>query len=264
MVARSAIWLEILMKPGLIACLLLTTLCVGASSGQQSSPRDSASATGEGSATSGARVLETSDLDSVVSDSAPTGGCSMLIESEPVGASVIVAGAAGYKKSGTTPLSLQGLSPATYRVRVTMPGFSTVQEALALNDGDKAARKYILEHVDTVGARASAQSTPPARPSSSPEDSKARMKTARICAGVLGVASLIAGFVIDQSVQKGVAEDNSIREEYWRNANESQYQSYNDRLTANSRSTKNQSVARNIFYGVGGLCVVGICISFAF
>ena len=64
-----------------------------------------------------------------------------MVDSRPAGAAVLIDG----RPAGVTPLSLAGLAPGTYSVRIERPGYRAVTTSVDVKAGERARVAARLE-----------------------------------------------------------------------------------------------------------------------
>ncbi|MBD3347175.1 MAG: PEGA domain-containing protein [Chitinivibrionales bacterium] len=168
---------------------------------------------------------------------------------DPLGASVYL----NKKMVGKTPYSEKRFKPGHYVMNIEMPGYKSIEEAFYLPPSDAAEFTFDLEHtqawVDSVKAARIALK-------------KRHQFIRRIAFSSLAAAFAGTGVYFNSRMQNRIDGYKDAAEAYDKTSNN--FVSYKEDYYTHRDKARDESVKRNIAYGISSVCVLGLGISFLF
>lgn len=170
------------------------------------------------------------------------------INSDPAGAGVFLNG----EHSGRTPFADSSLEPGAYRIQLKLENHVSVFETVALSNGQKVKREYVIEPLPQINT--------------SVTEVKNRNKLLRwtrcIAFGVLAAGSGGLGAYFDWKAARIGKEQQEIQDDY-RDARKN-FEKFQTKYDEKAEEADWALSRRNIFYGCAGAFTVGLLISIPF
>jgi TolB-like protein len=171
----------------------------------------------------------------------------LKIGSSPSGAALFVNDSA----KGITPVSLDGLKPGWYRLRLELRGYDSIMDNVQVSAGSVDEKNYTLKALAV-----------PHQPGAIGKKHSPLWLKITLGAGTVVAAG--AGLLVDELVKSEANKCSDISTQYKNSGSNIAYTTYSQDYTNHYNTEKRYFTYRNVLYGVAAVLAAGFAISFAF